>query len=448
MSRLKILLDSQFFKNTLKLSTSSVVLTVLPLLVTPILSRLYSPEEYGDWGVFSGVLYIVSSFILLSYENAIVKTNEDEELPPLIALCTIILVIISVVVFVFFKLGSFWGIKFFVEFPSLILLIPVIITSAFYTMCYNLSNRQNMYNAMATVSIVNGTFQSVFRILLGVIPIVSYGLIVGNLVAQVLATLLFFYLLRNVVSRISFKGIDFEIINRVAIKYKKFPLYDAPARFIEQSINNMTIVILAFFWAKEDIGCFSMVMLFVLIPISIIGSAMGNVFYREISENAQNFNVIKQSTLRVGKINFIVSIIPILFLALGGDRLLVLFLGDRWGNVAPMSLCMALFSVPVILSEPLLPIFRTLDKQEIRFRINTINLITALGLLIIMALSTHHLYMSLIAYSIVYAIMRFIMFNEELSLAGLHCMQISKWFRSIIVCCYVLAIARIIPYLL
>lgn len=440
-------MSSPFIRNTLKLSASSVILMFLPLFVTPILSRLYTPSDYGDWGVFSSVLYIVNSFVFLSYENTIVKSNDDDEIPSLVGLCLVALMAISLGVVIVFKLGELLGIRFFVNFPAFFFLIPVIVLSALYTLSSNIANRQKKYNAMAITSIINGISQAVFRIILGLYPIIAYGLIVGNLIAQLFASLLLIILLRSFFKDRFLKKISWSSIMSSAYKYKKFPFFDAPARFIEFAIGNFAILILAQFWQKEDIGCFSMVMQFVLIPITIIGSAMGNVYFREISENASSQEGIACATSRVGKINLVLSVIPILFLSLGGDELFVLFLGDKWENVAPMSLCMVLFSVPVILSEPLLPIFRSLDRQETRFKINTVNFVASLGSLSLMAILTHNLYLSLIVYSLAYAILRFVMFYKELALAGLKPQNLSKWFVFSMIACYGLAITRIFPYL-
>lgn len=441
-------LKTPFIKNTLQLSSSSVVLMFLPLLVTPILSRLYTPADYGDWGVFSSLMYIVGSFAFLSYENTIVKTNDDNEVPNLIVLCTLVLTIVVTGVFLVFKIGISFHIVFFESFPCLPLLLLVLFISSIMTMLSNVANRQKKYSVMAITNITNGVSQAVFRILLGLYPIIAYGLIVGNIIAQVLATVLLFICLRHLFNADFVGLVSWSGIKRVAQKYKKFPLFDAPARFIEFAVGNLAIILLSLFWKKDEIGCFSMVMQFVLIPITIIGSAMGNVYYREISENVNEKEGISGLTRRVGKICFILSIIPILFLALGGDYLLVLFLGNKWSGVAPMALCMSLFSLPVILSEPLLPIFRTLERQEIRFRVNAINFVASLGILLLSAILTHNLYLSLLLYSASYALLRFIMFHSEMSLANLRPLQISRWFYWICGGCYVIVIIRLLPYLL
>lgn len=448
IDRIKNIVNLPLVKNTLKLSSSTAFMMFLPLVVTPILSRIYTPEDYGIWGVFSSLYYIVSAFILLSYENTIVKTNDDNEIPDLVGLCLVVLVFILLGLAGVFAVGIFFNIKFFVDFPCFYYLVLVLAFSGLYSICTNLANRQKQYNSMVLTGITNGLTQAGFRIVLGIFPIVAFGLIVGNVMAQIVSTLLLIWLLRKTLPKDLLSNISVKGIKTVAIKYKKFPLFDAPARFIEFAVGNLAIIILAAFWDKETVGCFSMVMQFVLIPISIIGSAMANVYYKEISENSEIEGNYTNVTIKAAKITFSLAFLPIAFLAFGGDYLLVLFLGEKWTVAGPMALCMSVFSVPVILSEPLLPIFRSRDRQEIRFRVNFANFISSLGILLIVAYFTRNIYISLLAYSIAYAISRFVMYFQELRISGVSLKQVSKWFPLALIVCYGAIIIRIIPFVI
>ena len=49
----------------LKLSFGNIIMYILPFLVTPILSRLYEKEDFGEWGVFSSFISIVTVLIFL-----------------------------------------------------------------------------------------------------------------------------------------------------------------------------------------------------------------------------------------------------------------------------------------------------------------------------------------------------------------------------------------------
>lgn len=231
-------------------------------------------------------------------------------------------------------------------------------------------------------------------------------------------------------------------IKDLSIKYKKFPIYDAPAKLIEFSVINLVIIILSNYFEKEEIGYFSMVIQFILLPISVVGSAMGNVYYKELSENYYNPSAISSITRKVAKISFILSLFPILFLTFGGDKLLVLILGDKWIPAGSMALILAIYSVPVILSQPLLPAFRTLDKQEIRFKLNVLNFILAIGSLILSAIFFDNINVVLFIYSIFYALVRFWIYYKILKITNLNFKAVSKYFIGIIILCYLMLIIR------
>ena len=59
---------------------------VLPIIVTPILSRLYGPAAFGEWGILSSFTSIVAIVMFLSIDNIIVKA-EEEEVGNLLVLC-------------------------------------------------------------------------------------------------------------------------------------------------------------------------------------------------------------------------------------------------------------------------------------------------------------------------------------------------------------------------
>jgi O-antigen/teichoic acid export membrane protein len=245
-------------------------------------------------------------------------------------------------------------------------------------------------------------------------------------------------LFRNKKNIISISG-----IKDLARKYDKFPKFDAPAKFVEFTVANIVIIILSHFFAKSEVGCYSMCMQFILLPITVIGSAVGNVYYREISEQNSPIQV-KTSTIKVAKINLLLSIVPVLFLSLGGDKLLVLFLGSKWENAGIMAIIMGIFSLPVILSEPLLPAFRALDKQEYRLRLNIINLLFSVGALLIASFASGKIYITLLIYSIVYSIVRFFFFFTVLKLTEVKIGDISKWFVPIITSVYIIVTIRLV----
>ncbi len=437
------ILQLPLVRNTLKLSSSSALLMLLPLIVTPILSRLYSPADYGDWGVFSSVFYVINSFLFLSYENTIVKSGNEEEVPNLIGICVIVSSIVILLTVLTFTIGKLIGVEFFCSFPSVKLLVLLLSAQAIHVIANNIANREKKYGLMSIANIVGGTSQAAFRVTLGLYPIVAYGLIVGNVIAQVVTTLFIVVcLLRSV--QIEWNYLSLKRLTNLAKVNKKFPLFDAPARFVELSLANIALIIMTFFWDKSEIGSYSMVTQFVLLPISIVGTSMGNVFYKELCESAGQPDVIALTTQRASKITFLLSFLPLLFFVVGGDYLLTFVLGQKWVAAGKIAICICVYSVPLILSEPLLPIFRSLDRQELRFRLNVLNFILSLGSLFATAALTHNLYLSLLVYSMFSGFVRYLMYFTILKLANVRLQSVNKNFVIISLLCYMLLTVRLL----
>ena len=76
-SKLNDIRKSKAFGNMLKLSFGNIIMYILPFLVTPILSRLYEKEHFGEWGVFSSFISIVTVLIFLEDSSIILRLSEN-----------------------------------------------------------------------------------------------------------------------------------------------------------------------------------------------------------------------------------------------------------------------------------------------------------------------------------------------------------------------------------
>lgn len=412
----KAFVSTPLIKNTLKLSSSQVLMYLLPLIVTPILSRLYSPEAFGEWGVFSSLLMIINIGVMLGYENAIVKT-ELSNVAAVSTICFIIALSLTLLIFITFQIGTTLGIDFFIQFPSPTMFYICIITSALSTIFSNVSNRHEKYAVMSVANIVSGSTQAVARIIFGTILIVGLnGLILGTTLSHCIVVTYYLICLykmfnKNFVTQISLSRM-LEQIRR----YKNFPLFDAPSSILAFAAFNLPIIILSLYFSKAEIGCYSIIIQLLLLPMSFIGSSMGRVYYRQLVgiENEKITNV----TTTVLKLTAIISILPLLFIAIGGDKLIVVFLGEKWHTAGNIALCLALWSFPTILTQPLIPLLRIKDKMNLLFICNLIYFVGGIGSILLLAQFTDNLYLILIFYSIICSLAKFLLFRYILKLSG------------------------------
>lgn len=416
MTSLKNILKEPLFANTAKMSSSNIVMYLIPIFVTPFLTRIYAPSFFGDWGIFSSLAMIYTIILFVGFENTIVKVKEWE-IENTIALCYIVSFFMILGLIILFYCGNFLKIQFFQNFPCYPILIIYLLLHSFYTLFYNLANRYEKYTALSIANIINGTGQAAFRILFGIgIIIVTNGLIFGTTIAIGLTTLVFFLYITKVISNWKISRISIKGIMKLIKKYKSFPLFDAPASLLSYAAFNLPTIILSFYFDKTQIGCFSILLQLLLIPMSLIGSSIGKVYYQELCKGDKSPMLI---TGKVIKLMAVISVLPMLFLSLGGDKVVVIFLGANWHTAGNLALCLALWSFPTILTQPLLPIYRYANKQQVMLYFNFLYFSLGLGSIIISGNAGNTIYNVLLSYSCVCAIVKFGLFYNILSLVKL-----------------------------
>ena len=414
-----------------------MIALVSVVVLTPIISRLYSPEIYGEWGVFSNVLMICTCLLFLTYDYSIIQSDNRTERINLTWLCLIISIIVSTTVFVTFEVGIIAGVKFFNSFPAPGLLLVILLLTAVYNLLYALSNRASLYNIIAVLTVVVGLAQPLLRILLGYVHMTRYSLIYANLLTQVIGIICFLFCLRGRISIDYFKLFDAKQLIPLAVKYKNYPLYDAPSYVIETLCSCIVIIILSNYYVKEEIGCYSMIMQLIVLPVTMVGSAMSKVFFRDLSSVKGDDDATKSLVIKTARLAFLLSVIPIIGFAFGGDKLVALFLGSKWTMASDMTLCLAIYSMPIILSEPLLPIFRSFNKQEVRFKFNIVNLCMTGITLSLGIIFFKNILFVLLLYSIGNAIMRFLLLKAELKQVKISWGDIYPYSYILILLCYI-----------
>ena len=129
---MKIPEKNSFYKNVFTLLKGNSIAQAIPLLISPILARIYSPESFAYFGVYMSILAILTVFVTGKYELAIMLPKKDRDALNVFALSVMITIIISMVTLLivinpFFNLVDFLSLnieKYLIfYFPISILLI-------------------------------------------------------------------------------------------------------------------------------------------------------------------------------------------------------------------------------------------------------------------------------------------------------------------------------------
>ena len=85
-------LRSEFFRNALTLISGTTIAQFVAILLTPILSRIYSTEDFGELSLFMSITGILSVVSTMRYEMAVILPEKDEDAVNVMALSFLIAV--------------------------------------------------------------------------------------------------------------------------------------------------------------------------------------------------------------------------------------------------------------------------------------------------------------------------------------------------------------------
>jgi len=253
--------------------------------------------------------------------------KKDEDSINIVALCLILVCATSVVsggIFIFFsgKVGELLNTP---EISQYIIFLPVVVflNGLFLVMNYWLS-RKVQFGALATAQVANSISSRVVQIGAGMKAASPIGLIIGQIAGYGAALLVMF---RGIREDLSFfrQAVSLERIKQLAVRYKRFPLFTSWSTVANSASLQVAPLMLAAFFSPAIVGFYGMAHMVVNMPMSLIGSATGQVFFQKASEEKNRTGSVKSVVREVHQRLVSIGIFPILVLMIIGEELLPLF---------------------------------------------------------------------------------------------------------------------------
>jgi O-antigen/teichoic acid export membrane protein len=375
---------SKFVSNIFTLLSATILGQVLGIVVTPLLSRLYTPADFGIFQLFISIVFIISVLSCFSYSDAINLPKKHEDAANIVMLCMILIVIITIFsVILLFALSSY--IEDILNAPGLshyFLLLPLaIICSSFAVVLSAWISRKEAFGAMAKANVSSSISGKSVSVISGFISPSPFGLIFGTIIND--ATLVVFFLKETIADFHFIKKISYERMKQQAYRYIKFPQY-----VLSSSITNAIAVqfipfLFAFFFSPVIVGYYAMSNIIINLPLKLVGNSMETVFYQKAC-------VEKNLT---GSITTIVKMIHTRLISMGmfgclivmtiGPELFAFVLGAKWYIAGTYAQILAPMFFAVFISYPLFSIFNVLEMQDASLGFNILRLVSTITALII-----------------------------------------------------------------
>lgn len=366
-SGLANILRSDFARHIATLVSGTTLAQAVPIIVSPILTRIYSTEEYALLAMFMSVSAMIAIIADFQYPNAVLLAREEADSIQVLLLCLVLVVAIALVSGLFMWLGNEWLAEMlnYPEIANWLYLVPlaVLLTGLIQVFTY-WANRNSKYARLSSSGVVAALITAGFSLGLGFAGYGVLGLVVGFLMGQVArAAILVGLALRNEPEII--RSPDWKQIKQQAQHFKKFPLFTLPAEFVNVLVNRLPVLMLSIFMTdKGPIGLFNMTMRILGLPSQLISRAVGAVFKQKASQEYHETGRANKAFLLSFKLLLGLAIIPFGILFIFAPDLFAFVFGEPWRGSGVYAQCLTLMFFMRFITSPLTYMFAIVSAQK------------------------------------------------------------------------------------
>ena len=321
-----------FVRNTAVLMGGTTIAMVAPIIAFPLLTRLYTPHQFGVFALFVSIVSVLSVPVTGNYDSAIMLPKKDREALNLVGVCLIFSLIVSAALFagslsfnpkIVGLLGS----------SSMSLWLPIIAPTALLLALQQTfsawSNRRKQFKRLGANRITESILTPALSVVLGLYSWGLTGLIVGLLGGKVVATGM---LWRDLWREKKKQGLS--LTRRTMLeqgkRFSDFPLYSAPTSFLDVLALQIPVLFLTRFYGPAEVGLFSLTTRVVGAPLALIASCIGQVYYQWIAQAEYENRIIKSYIVKVALYLIVFVAGPVLVIMLFSPTLFSFIFGHEW----------------------------------------------------------------------------------------------------------------------
>jgi O-antigen/teichoic acid export membrane protein len=364
-------------KSVLTLVGGTTIAQALNFLFSPIQTRLFSPEVFGELSVFTSITGIVGIIICLRYELAIVLPKDDDEGSALYRLSLLFAAIVSGIAGLVFL---FWHTQIYSRFKAsalsqywyyvpVVLLLTGIIQASNYWL-----TRQRKFKVLSLNKVLPVIATNVLSIGLGLAGNIDLSarlvaVLAGNIVNIAVIYSSIAPQLKRQKEEKQYK------YGSLVKKYKNFLVYDIWGALINNLSWMIVPILMNSYYGSFAAGQYSIGLRVVQIPASLIGASIYQVFLKNASDKRHEKKLYPYAVETLKKLLLYTAPIGFMLLLLGKPLFLFLF-GSKWGLAGIYCQILAPWAILWFCASPMHSVFTITQRQNVYLVFSVVNLLT------------------------------------------------------------------------
>jgi len=325
------------------------------------LTRLYSPQDFGLLAVYASLLALINVISSLRYELAIPLPKDDEEAAHIVVLSLVIVIgttLLTSLLVIFFSeaIAKALGVEMLAGY---LWLLPIgVVLAGAYSIFNYWSIRTKAFGRVAATKLRQSLVTISIQLL--AFKLGGIALLCAQVAGQSTGTV---SLARPALASAGFKQIRWVGISDALRKYRRFPIFSTVSGLANSAGMQLPPLMFAAIFSPGAAGVYVLANRVLSLPMSIIGNAIGQVFYANAAEAYRRGELGPLVEKLHAKLAHI-GMAPALVLVFFGQPLFTLVFGSEWQEAGWFARWMAPWLYFVFVSSPLSTLFSVAERQK------------------------------------------------------------------------------------
>lgn len=363
----RIRTKDSFARNAFTIFSGNSFVLLSQLVLTPTIARIYGPEVYGIYGLFSALVINLVAFADLGYSTAYVLPKEEREHLDLLRLNLLLLAVMIVLA----TAGALLRERVYDLIPDwrplgdFILFLPAGLAG--YGSIFFFTQSFTRHKAFR-LSVILGTTTTVStRVVNLLYGLASNGALVGMIIGEVainaISSVFYWIGMARYGIRDLFRDWQWRALRAVAAAYKRYPLLTFPERYVALLSSQLPIFLLL--ENPQVVGWFALSTSLLTMPLRLLGYSLSNVYIQKAATTVDTApEELGRLTWGLHQRLFWVGLPIFAALTFFSDWVFAFIMGDAWRGAGVITGYLGLFYLIRLTCEPLSTLFYAQRKEH------------------------------------------------------------------------------------
>lgn len=322
------IVNNSFFKSIITLASGTIIAQVLAFIASPLMTRLYTPEEIGMYTLLLTAISMFGGVINGRFDMSIVYEESNTNIYSLIKLSFIISIIFSLFVSFFYSLFYYFNndnIPIFFIFISIFCLLSL---TGLSNILISYNNRNKEYKLMSKVGILQSVFREFSIVIFGFFNFGAIGLLLAQIIGMVAGVKKQSESLVTHINEV--KDVNLKEIKGIFKKHVRQPIFSVPAIFANSFSYSSINIFIGMLFGTTVLGYYSVSYRILGLPLVLISNNVSKVYFEEAAKEFKENNNYKNTFFKTSFLLLMIAIPMVVILILVSPSVFEWFFGDDY----------------------------------------------------------------------------------------------------------------------